>query len=126
MSRLFASAVLSAGIGLALLALAFAPTTGCGASSIDGTSPSAAGGTIIRRDAAPVDPPDGGALVDSGPTLVADCGRYCDLVMSNCTGDNAQYASYADCTAFCAYLPPTQPRRDAEEKKAASVACRQY
>jgi hypothetical protein len=37
------------------------------------------------------------------------CGRYCDTVMKNCTGDNPVYRSRTVCEAVCKTLPPGDP-----------------
>ncbi len=81
---------------------------------------------VVRRDAAPVDPTEPGPQLDAGIGPPPSCEKYCDLVMMNCTGDSAQYASTDECLAFCKHLPLELPTREADEKEAASVACRQY
>jgi hypothetical protein len=37
------------------------------------------------------------------------CQRYCDSVMTNCTGAHAVYTSAANCQDVCAALPPGEP-----------------
>lgn len=73
-----------------------------------------------------VDPSEAGNFLDAGYGSMGSCTKYCALVMTNCTGPNAQYASYEECEAFCSHLPLNQPSREVDEKEAASVACRQY
>jgi hypothetical protein len=121
MSRFFAFALASFCVGAALVAGLSAGCGDAGAPSSDDLHD----GSYSRRDSSPVDPPsEAGAIVEAGPEPTApSCAAYCELVMANCTADNAQYASKADCLAFCKYLPLT---REGEEKAAASVACRQY
>src|SRR5690606_21031983 len=47
--------------------------------------------------------PDSGTDADSGPTgpFTATCQIYCDTIMANCTGANAQYADEAECMTVC-------------------------
>ncbi len=124
MARFFASVVLAMGVGSgSALAFLFG-FGGCGSSGLDLDFGQDAG--PIRRDGALIDPVEGGPSVDGAPPVTPSCERYCDLVTSNCKGDNAQYASGEECRAFCAFLAPVQPTREVEEKYAASVACRQY
>jgi hypothetical protein len=47
---------------------------------------------------------DGGAA--PGPSL---CQRYCDAVMTGCTGDRSQYTDLAACLSICPYLPEGTP-----------------
>jgi hypothetical protein len=123
MARVFAFAVASLGVALALaLGVAF----GCSNSPIDGGGDDGLDGGTTHRDSAPVDPSEAGAVIEGGPTVTPSCTKYCDLVMTNCTGDNLQYLTYSDCLAFCDHLPLEQAARDPVEKEAASVACRQY
>jgi hypothetical protein len=123
MPRLFAFAFGSVALGAALVATLAA---GCEGSSVEALGPSHDDAAPGRRDGAPVDPSEAGTYLDSGAPLATSCEKYCGLVMANCTGPNAQYASLEDCHAFCAHLPLVQPAAEAEEKEAASVACRQY
>ncbi len=55
-----------------------------------------------RRDSGST---DGGGGTDGGPVDggggTATCAMYCSTVMMNCTGDNAQYASAAECMSYC-------------------------
>ncbi len=87
------------------------------------TPTSSDAGPALRRDAAPVEPTEAGAPLDSGVTPAPTCASYCDLVMASCKGANAQYATTEDCLAFCTHLPLS---RDGDVKEAPSVACRQY
>jgi hypothetical protein len=82
----------------------------------------------LRREAAPVEPTEAaGPALDAGITPPPpSCAKYCELVTTNCTGFNAQYISRADCLAFCAHLPLTEPSGQADMKASASVACREY
>ena len=105
--------------------LIFGAVGGCSSSPLE--SPTGADAGSPRLDGALVDPPpEGGGSLDAGVGITPNCERYCGLVMGNCTGSNAQYASKDECLAFCAYLPPVQPSGDVEEKHTASLACRQY
>lgn len=122
MWRSFALAAVSVAAAFGLIV---GVATGCG-TDLEAAGLAQDGSALPRRDSGLVDPSEAGAPVDSGPIIAPSCRKYCDLVMSNCTGDDAQYASMDECIAFCARLPPVQTSRDAEEKRAASVACRQY
>ena len=79
---------------------ASALAAGCG--DDDGMTPADAG-----RDTGMVIPDGGGTDsggTDAGPTdagMATDCDRYCDAVLANCTGDNAQYDDRADCVDYC-------------------------
>lgn len=97
---------------------------GCSDAELEPSSASSDAGTA-RRDAAPVDPTEAGPQLDAGLAPPPSCDKYCDLVMTNCTNENAQYGSVDECLAFCSHLPLEQPMREAE-KQAPSVACRQY
>lgn len=99
-------------------------SSGC-SSTVDTTPSSDAAPTVIR-DSAPVEDPEGGPPIDAGAAPPPSCEKYCELVTTNCTGETAQYGSKAECLAFCVHVPLIQPKREAEEKEAASVACRQY
>jgi len=125
MSRFTPLAVASLGAFLGMSMVFGASTAGCSSDEEAGLASAADAGTL-RRDASPVDPREAGPALDASPGPVPSCEKYCDLVMHNCTGDDAQYDSIEDCRAFCAHLPLAQPTREAEEKAAASVACRQY
>lgn len=75
--------------------------------------------------------PDGGPTdTDSGPTTptVATCQRYCDTVLASCTGDNAQYASEADCLAVCraADWDPGAAVTSTGPADGPSIGCRTY
>jgi hypothetical protein len=56
---------------------------------------------------------DGGSGSDGGSSgggpydgpISLDCPTYCALVMTNCTGDNAQYAAMSECLNACSLLP---------------------
>lgn len=65
---------------------------------------------------------DGGG-VDSGAGT-SDCGTYCSSIMAICTGDNAQYASAADCMAQCTEL--SWPAGTAGATSGNTLACRTY
>lgn len=108
----------------ALSAAFFGVLWACGSSGLDETATNRdqdAG--MTRKDGAPVELEDTGTATDSGAPPPPSCGKYCDLVMSSCTGDNVQYASNDECLAFCAHLPQTG---DGEPKQAPSLSCRQY
>src|SRR5262249_45691697 len=47
------------------------------------------------------------------------CEEYCQSVTGNCKDANSQYASFAECQALCAFLPPGR-----EGVKENSVQCR--
>ncbi len=100
----------------------FASLGGCtddGASVLD----AGADAPILTRDATPVDVPDGSKpATDASASPAPSCEKYCDLVMKNCTGPQAQYETEEDCLAFCKHLPLGDPGDDDE----GTVACRQY
>jgi hypothetical protein len=55
-------------------------------------------------DAAIPDSPDAGSTPgapDGGAVVGAQCESYCGEIMTNCTGDNAQYQSMDECLALC-------------------------
>lgn len=96
-----------------------------GCSDAEVSTASSPDASSIRRDAAPVDPSEAGLPLDGGIAEGANCEKYCALVMANCSGDNAQYASLDECTSFCGHLPLGEAVRD-DAKDSANVACRQY
>lgn len=125
MSRFFAFAVYFAGA----TALAAAAVVACGAPDDDPSQglTSNDAGTNLKRDSSLVEPVESGAPVEPGPS--PSCEKYCDLVTTNCTGDNAQYASREECAKFCDHLPLAGKTRTGvgpDEKYAASIGCRQY
>jgi hypothetical protein len=61
--------------------------------------------------------------VDGGPPPGA-CGEYCTTVTTNCTGANAQYASMAECMAYCARA--RWPEGTAGDMDGNTIACRIY
>lgn len=97
---------------------------GCGNVSFETVGASDAG--TVRRDAAPVDPIEPGPHLDAGQLPPPSCEKYCQLVMANCTGANAQYASEDECLAFCAHVPLNEVNGGGNTKSAPTVACRQY
>lgn len=52
-----------------------------------------------------------------------ECERYCERALSNCTGDNAIYASLDTCLGICKLLP-LEPSDEEELNKSNTVACR--
>jgi hypothetical protein len=88
-------------IGAVLAALSFLPV-GCGGTTTgsSGTTTSGPGGTAGAAGAA------GGTGVGGAGSEQPLCERYCDAVMSSCTGARAVYASREVCLAVCATLPP--------------------
>jgi len=125
MSRVFAFAVCALASVVTGLGLVASSIAGCSDSDVQTASASSDAGAL-RRDAAPVDPTQPSPQLDAGTGPVPSCMKYCQLVMENCTGESAQYGSTEECLAFCDHLPLEQPTREADEKEAASVACRQY
>jgi hypothetical protein len=116
MSRFLAFAAI-ASFAAAMLAMA-----ACSSSTANDTE-SSDGGVAFRRDGAPVDLPDGGATKTDGGAGPSppSCAKYCELVTKNCVGDQAQYASRADCEAFCKHLP-----KGISGDQDSTVGCRQY
>ena len=79
-----------------------------------------------RKDSSAVDPAEAGDALGDGASLSESCGTYCGLVMMNCTGDDAQYASDDECTAFCNHLPLDAVTATSNARSSPSLACRQY
>ncbi len=48
------------------------------------------------------------------------CERYCATVVSNCTGDNAEYDGQADCEAVCADWEQGEPAATSGD----TISCR--
>lgn len=119
MPRFAVFAALSLTAGALLIASAFVACNAADLGLFEDASANA------RKDGAPVDPLDSGTVPPEGPSRPS-CATYCGLVMSHCTGDQAQYASADDCLAFCRYLPETGPTRGDTDTTSASLACRQY
>ena len=118
--RIFLLAAGAAALSSALLAAA-----GCD-SGLD-TSTAADAGTQ-RKDSSAVDPAEAGDAISDPTSGSESCGKYCTLVMSNCAGEQAQYASTDECLAFCTHLPPdtAPPTTTSTSRSAPSLACRQY
>lgn len=113
----------------AALAAGAVVACGSGDENLEQNVTSSDAGTNIKRDSSLVDPVESGAPLDAGTLGPGpSCDKYCDLVTTNCTGNNAQYASRAECVELCKYLPLSEKTRTgaADDKEAASVACRQY
>jgi hypothetical protein len=114
--------LLASTTSLAVTAAVLALGSGCSDADLADTSTDAA---APKKDSSAVDPAEPGDAIASGTAASGDCTKYCGLVMSNCTGDDAQYASASECLSFCAHLPadstPTTSEHDAP-----SLACRQY
>jgi hypothetical protein len=126
MSRFLSFALLSCVTALfGVVGAAGLSIGGCGG-EVPVAAPFSNDATPIRRDAGPVDPKEAGPPLDAGSAPAPSCAKYCDLVMAHCTEANTQYASVGECLAFCGHLPLAQPTTEADEKEAASVACRQY
>ncbi|MCL2725874.1 MAG: hypothetical protein FWD69_15715 [Polyangiaceae bacterium] len=111
--------ILTASLSLVFVGVA------AGVAACSGTTTFASSGfdddAAVRHDSGIVDPPEGGPM-DAGASAPApSCDRYCDLVMANCRGDDAQYGSNDECLAFCALMPPGKTG-DSDNP---SVACRQ-
>lgn len=116
--------VVTSGVSLGLLG--GVSVAGCGSADTGPASVSPTDSGTIRRDAAPVDPTEAGPALDASAPPAPSCSKYCELVMTNCKGKSAQYASVQDCLAFCDHLPLVELANEEDEKEAASVACRQY
>lgn len=84
---------------------------GLAAAAGNGGDAGAAGGGMLELGGA------GGASAPVEPPL---CERYCDTIMSACTGENEQYASPMACRAVCGLLAPGSPGAFGEN----SVECR--
>lgn len=84
--------------------------------SVSGAGPTAeSGGAGGGNDAGPAEAGSAGAA--SEPTL---CERYCERVMSNCTGKYEQYRTPEQCVEVCRRLPPGEP----DDDEVNSVTCR--
>ncbi|MCA9618661.1 MAG: hypothetical protein KC731_06560 [Myxococcales bacterium] len=112
-SIVFASAAACAGIVAAA----------CG-SSVSSTVPGTSDAGVTRPPTdAPVVVPDAGPYDAAPPPgTPPSCEKYCEIVMQNCTGDLAQYASPDECKGACAALA----LGDARDRTDNTVACRQY
>jgi hypothetical protein len=122
MRRFLFSAVPFGLIGLITAAAGLLVVGACGSSESSDLSASVDdAGT--RKDGGLVGPAEAGSY-DSGtpPGPEPSCAKYCDLVMGSCAGDQAQYASRAECLEVCAHLPAG----DAGDIESNTVACRQY
>lgn len=74
-----------------------------------------------RKDGSPVEPPEAGASDAAPPPQpVPSCEKYCTTVLQACSGDQAQYASKAECVALCERLPVGEPG----EQDTNTLACR--
>src|SRR6202035_73166 len=103
------SATFTLGLGLAI-------TVGCsssdavvppfgGAGSAGGSSGTAGGGSGTSGSGV-----SSGAVAPPGDAGAGGgCDAYCTAITANCTGNNAQYTSKADCMTACAFIPVTDP-----------------
>ena len=57
------------------------------------------------------------------PEAIKDCAAYCDAIQRNCTGDNQQYATPAQCLTSCETFPAGRLTIDTAGNTA---ACRTY
>jgi serine/threonine-protein kinase len=57
------------------------------------------GSAVVQASAAPA--AGAGAVAPAAATPATTCDRYCDLVMKNCTGANAEYLSREICMKMC-------------------------
>jgi len=64
---------------------------------------------------------DGGNNGDGG---AYGCSTYCSQITTNCTGDNTQYASMADCMQFCA--ASNWPAGMTNDMSGNTLVCRVY
>jgi hypothetical protein len=75
----------------------------------------------VVNDAGNTDaPPPNDAFIE----ITNDCAGYCTQTMTNCTGDNAQYADMADCLAQCDALD--WPEGTPGSTDGNTIACRIY
>jgi hypothetical protein len=79
---------------------------------------------IETGDEVASDTGDDGKIADPETEIstTEQCVQYCDAVMTNCTGDNAQYTARASCINTCNNLPPGSVQ-DAEPSSN-TVLCR--
>lgn len=116
--RIVLAALSAASLGAAI----FACSTTMDPSTSSGGTPD--GG--LSRDADPVDIFDGTSPPSDGggaPPPPLTCEKYCALLQNHCKGEHAQYASEADCLAFCEHIPAGDP---SEPKATAGMYCRQW
>lgn len=59
---------------------------------------------------------------EGGTAMKTPCEAYCDTVMTNCSGDNAQYSNAEHCMASCAAFPEGM----ASDTTGNTVGCRAY
>jgi hypothetical protein len=67
-------------------------------------------------------PANGPCLGMDPTTTVPDCGSFCHLEMTECTGDNQQYETNQQCLDVCNALP----KGTADDEAGNTVACRKY
>lgn len=60
-----------------------------------------AGAVLACNSVFGIDAADPEPTGDDGGTPTLDCQHYCDLVLKNCTGPNAEYLIADDCTKMC-------------------------
>jgi hypothetical protein len=87
---------------------------------------------FVHLSAATIDPtvhcpyaalPANGPCLGMDPALVVpDCESFCQLETTECTGDDQQYESVAQCMAVCNALP----KGTADDQSGNTVACRKY
>jgi hypothetical protein len=95
----------------------------CSSAVVTSQEPSPAdAGSAFRRDGGFVVAPEAGAYDGAVAPQAASCAGYCNLVMSSCTGQFAQFASSSECMATCTRLPTGRP----DDVSSNSVACRNY
>ena len=82
-------------------------SSGSGSGSSSGASSSSSsssgGSTSSSSSGGSSSGSSGGDAGDAGAT--ADCAGYCAIMMSACTGANAQYQTLAECLTACPYIP---------------------
>ena len=106
---------------------AFTFSAGCSSNSGGDSTASDAGlGAALDSGASPVadagSPPTGDGGASDAQTDSVSCENYCAIVMTNCTGPNAEYTSSAVCMAMCAKMALGAPPDTSND----TVACRQF
>ena len=87
---------------------------------VAGSSPPASAATHCPHAA----PDGGGVCVDEAPADPT-CAEYCAAVSTACTGDDAQYASEADCLTYCQDLGKL-PAGSKDDTAGNTIGCRLY
>ena len=70
------------------------------------------------------EPDETGGSDETGPVAMGPCIDYCDILDTNCTGDNAQYADYDECVSYC--MGANWPEGETTDMAGNTIGCRIY